>query len=410
MGVASPYIRHEFALSPLTLGIIFSAFSWSYFAAQIPAGIALDRFGIRVVYLIAIVGWSISTLLHSTASSVAALTGWRITLGVFEGPCFPANSNVVATWFPRSERARAISVYTAAEYIALGFGAPLLLFVCATYGWRTLFFLSGTGGLAFAFVWWLAYRDPATDTGTDNSATALIRIAGGQPDLGRRDFNFALFWALLRHHQILSLCIGQFAVYSTFTFFLTWFPTYLVESRHMGWIQVGLFSSLPYLAGFFGILFAGWLSDWLLAMDVSLNIARKLPVILGLALASSIILANYVNSNAVIVGILSLAFFAQAMSSSGWAVLSEIAPAGTLGLVGGLFSAAANLSGIITPLVVGIIYQRTGSFIWALAFIGTVAATGAVIWTFFIGDLKQVSLGPKFDRAEPATVPELSGP
>ena len=73
-------------------------------------------------------------------------------------------------------------------------------------------------------------------------------------------------------------------------------------------------------------------------------------------------------------------------------MLSEIAPRGTLGLVGGLFSAAANLSGIVTPLVVGVIYQQTGSFIWALAFVGAVAAVGAVTWALFVGELKQISL------------------
>jgi ACS family D-galactonate transporter-like MFS transporter len=161
----------------------------------------------------------------------------------------------------------------------------------------------------------------------------------------------------------------------------------------MKWIQVGMFASLPYLAGFFGILFAGWLSDRLLHQGLALNVARKLPVVAGLLLSSSIVLANYVNDNVLIVAILSLAFFAQAMSSSGWAVLSEIAPSGTLGLVGGLFSAAANLSGIITPIVIGIIYQQTGSFVWALVLIGAIGALGAATWTLFVGDLKPISIG-----------------
>ena len=103
MGVVSPFVRHDLSLSPVALGIIFSAFSWSYFSAQIPAGIALDRLGPRLVYLIAVAGWSISTLLHATASSFPAFTGWRISLGLFEAPCFPANSNIVAAWFPRCE-------------------------------------------------------------------------------------------------------------------------------------------------------------------------------------------------------------------------------------------------------------------------------------------------------------------
>ena len=105
------------------------------------------------------------------------------------------------------------------------------------------------------------------------------------------------------------------------------------------------------MAGFFGVLFAGWLSDFLLAHGAIVSVARKRRVILGLLLASIIVLANYVNSDALVVAILSLAFSAQAMSSASWSALSEGAPLGTLGMVGSLFSAAADLSGIITPLV-----------------------------------------------------------
>ncbi|MDB5439807.1 MAG: transporter, partial [Caulobacteraceae bacterium] len=201
-----------------------------------------------------------------------------------------------------------------------------------------------------------------------------------------------LLGQLCRQRQILGLCLGQFAVYSTFVFFLTWFPTYLATERHMGWIKTGWLASLPYIAGFFGILFAGFLSDLLLRRGASLNLARKLPVIAGLAVASTIVLTNFTQNTGLVIAILSLAFFAQAMSSSGWAVLSEVAPQGTLGLVSGLFSAAANLASIIVPLVIGFIVQATGSFVWALAFISCVAAVGAFAWIFLIGDLHPIRL------------------
>jgi ACS family D-galactonate transporter-like MFS transporter len=196
--------------------------------------------------------------------------------------------------------------------------------------------------------------------------------------------------ALFRDRQMWGLCIGQFSVYSTFVFFLTWFPTYLATERHMAWITVGFFTALPYVAGFFGILFAGFLSDALLRRGHSLDAARKLPVIMGLVLASTIIAANYLESDVAVIAVLSLSFFAQAMSSSGWSVISEVAPPGQIGLVGGLFSASANLSGIVTPLVIGAIVQQTGSFVGALMFVGLVAAVGALSWIFLIGKLHRI--------------------
>ena len=391
IGVATPAIRGEFGLSPVMMGVVFSAFSWSYFAAQVPGGVLLDKFGARIVYMIAIAGWSAATLSHSLARGFASLIGLRLALGLFEAPCFPANSNIVAAWFPRGERGMAIGVYTAAEYVALGFASPVLFWLVASYGWRSLFLISGGLGLAFTGIWWAAYRDPERSRASE-SELAHIKAGGGRVGAAPVPFTWKRLGQLASNRQIMGLCLGQFAVYSTFVFFLTWFPTYLATERHMGWIKVGIFASLPYLAGFFGILFAGWLSDRLLAGGASLNTARKAPVIAGLLMASTIVLANYVESNAVVVAILSVAFFAQAMSSSGWAVLSEVAPEGTLGLVGGLFSAAANLSGIVTPLVIGAIVQATGSFVWALAFVGGVAALGAFAWIFLIGDLRPIEL------------------
>ena len=233
IGIASPAIRESFSLSPIAIGLIFSAFSWSYFAAQLPGGWALDRFGARLVYAVAVAGWSLSTLMHMAATGFATLFGWRLCLGLFEAPCFPANNSIVGAWFPRAERARAIGVYTAAEYVALGFASPLLLWLLHAQGWRSLFLVSGALGLAFVPVWWKFYREPAMHPGVNRAELALISGGGGRTAPQKIQFTPSLLWALARHPQIIALCVGQFAVYSTFVFFLTWFPTYLATAWHM---------------------------------------------------------------------------------------------------------------------------------------------------------------------------------
>ena len=97
--------------------------------------------------------------------------------------------------------------------------------------------------------------------------------------------------------QMWGTCLGQFGGNSTLVFFLTWFPTYLATERHMGWIKIGFFAVLPFIAASVGVLFGGWLSDELLKRTGSANIARKLPIIAGLLGASTIIAANYVDSD-----------------------------------------------------------------------------------------------------------------
>ncbi|HEX7954177.1 MAG TPA: MFS transporter, partial [Burkholderiales bacterium] len=175
-------------------------------------------------------------------------------------------------------------------------------------------------------------------------------------------------------------------------FFLTWFPTYLATERHMGWLKIGFFAVLPFIAASVGVLFGGWWSDALLRRGRSANIARKLPIITGLLLASVIVTANYVESDAVVIGILSVAFFAQGMAALGWTLVSDIAPKGLLGLTGGIFNFAANLAGIITPLVIGLIVAATGSFFGALAFISLVALVGALSYIFVVGDIRRIEI------------------
>jgi ACS family D-galactonate transporter-like MFS transporter len=160
----------------------------------------------------------------------------------------------------------------------------------------------------------------------------------------------------------------------------------------MGWIKIGFFAVMPFMAASVGVLFGGWLSDSLLRRGYSANIARKLPIITGLLLASVIITANYVDNDYIVIGILSLAFFAQGMAALGWTLVSDIAPKGLLGLTGGIFNFAANLAGIVTPLVIGFIVAATGSFVGALTFIAVVALIGAFSYIFIVGDIRRIEL------------------
>ena len=100
LGVAAPSLTRDLGLTPAQMGLVFSAFSWSYALLQIPGGIFLDRFGTRVTYFIAVVFWSVCTGAMGLVRTLNALVLTRIGVGVFEAPCFPANSRILATWFP----------------------------------------------------------------------------------------------------------------------------------------------------------------------------------------------------------------------------------------------------------------------------------------------------------------------
>ena len=247
----------------------------------------------------------------------------------------------------------------------------------------------------FALVWWARYREPHESTAVNQAELDHIAAGGGLGQAargGESTFSWARVRSLLRHRQIWGACLGQFGGNSTLVFFLTWFPTYLATERHMGWIKIGFFAVMPFLAAAVGVLVGGIASDKLLERTGSANIARKLPIIFGLLGASTIIAANYVATDAMVIAILSFAFFAQGMSGLGWALISDIAPKHLMGLTGGVFNFAANLAGIVTPLVIGFIVAATGSFHYALAYVGVVALVGALSYIFILGDVKRLEV------------------
>ena len=390
LSVAAPLLSNELGLDAVAMGIVFSAFSWTYAAAQIPGGILLDRFGVRVIYFLSVVSWSLFTLLQGMATGLWTLIACRLGLGIAEAPAFPSNSRVLGTWFPQGERASATGVYSIGQYFGLAFMSPVLFWIAGAFGWRVLLIVVGSSGVLFGVVWYAMYRDPH-ESRANQAELDYIAAGGGLGDqTARVHFKWSHIAFLLRKRQILGASIGQFASNSTLVFFLTWFPTYLATERQMGWIKVGFFAVLPFIAACVGVVSGGVCSDFLLRRTGSANVARKLPIIAGLLLASSIVLANFVHSDALVIAVMSVAFFGQGMCNLGWTLLTDVAPKRLMGLTGGVFNLCANLAGIITPLVVGLVVSFTGSFVWALAFIAVIALLGVISYVFVVGDVRRL--------------------
>ncbi|HCR3980760.1 TPA: MFS transporter [Kluyvera ascorbata] len=394
LGIAAPQLTQELGISAAVMGIVFSAFAWTYALAQIPGGMFLDRFGNKVTYFLALSFWSLFTLFHGFAVGLKTLLLCRFGLGVSEAPCFPVNSRVVSAWFPQHERAKATAVYTVGEYLGLACFAPLLFWIMDGFGWRTLFITVGVVGLLFALVWWRYYREPHEDRRLSQQERDYITAGGGMTTGAeqRKAFSWPLVRQLLRKRQIIGASIGQFAGNTVLVFFLTWFPTYLATERHMPWLKVGFFAILPFLAAAGGVMFGGWVSDKLLKATGSANLGRKLPIIAGLLMASSIISANWLSSDTAVILVMSFAFFGQGMVGLGWTLISDMAPKGLGGLTGGLFNFCANLAGILTPLVIGFIVAAFGNFFYALVYIGGAALLGVVAYVFILGDVKRIEL------------------
>lgn len=397
ISVAAASISKELEFTSIQLGLIFSAFGWTYAALQIPGGILVDRFGPRIVYAVSLISWSLATLFQGFARGFTGLFGMRLATGAFEAPAFPANNRVVTSWFPDQERASAIATYTSGQFIGLAFLTPVLAVVEYYLGWRGLFFLTGGVGIVWGYIWYRFYRDPSEHSGVNNSELDHIEKGGGlitrqNTELAKpNQFRFSNLRAVFSHRKLWGIYIGQFAVNSTLWFFLTWFPTYLVKYRHLDFLKSGFLAAAPFLAAFAGVLCSGFLSDYLIKQGISISVARKTPVIAGLLLSTAIIGANYVDSTAWIIFFMALAFFGNGFASITWIFVSTLAPKNLVGLTGGVFNFIGGTASIIVPVVIGILAQN-GRFEPALIFIAALGVIGALSYIFLVGKVERIQI------------------
>lgn len=394
LSIAAPTLTRELGIDPVHAGLIFSAFGWTYAAMQIPGGWLVDRVPPRVLYTAALALWSLATVFLGLAGSFIALFVLRLAVGALEAPAYPINNRVVTTWFPERERATAIGFYTSGQFVGLAFLTPVLAWLQVSFGWHMVFVVTGAVGILWAVVWYVLYREPREFAGANEAEVALIEQGGGLVDIAskaRQPFRWADLGIVLSQRKLWGIYLGQFCLNSTLWFFLTWFPTYLVNYRHMDFIKSGLLASLPFLAAFVGVLCSGFFSDWLIRRGASLGLARKLPIISGLLISTCILGANYLDSTPLVIACLALAFFGNGLASITWSLVSTLAPARLLGLTGGMFNFIGNLAAIVTPMVIG--FLATGdSFALPIAYIATTALIGALSYILLVGKVERIRI------------------
>jgi ACS family D-galactonate transporter-like MFS transporter len=298
----------------------------------------------------------------------------------------------------REGAATCIAVYTAAESVGLAFLTPVLVWLKLEFGWPSVFFVTGTLGLFWSLVFFRRYRDPAEHPRVNAAEIRKIADSGGIPDLSRRSAahraaNQGSLWrdlgVVLGRRKLWGIYFGHFVWGTVGTFFRTWFPTYLVTYRHFTFIKAGFYISLPFLAVFAGVLVSGTVSDLLVRRGFSLTFARKAPIIGGLIFSTSIVGANFVDSEPLIILFLTFAFFCNGVASIHWSLVSATAPERLIGLTSSMFNFMGGIAGILSPIVIGFLL-RAGDFRLPLVFIAVIEAMGVFSYIFVVGKLERV--------------------
>ncbi|PIB95374.1 MFS transporter [Caulobacter sp. X] len=393
IAIAAIDLTRSLGLSSVQMGLVFSAFAWSYSLCQIPGGILADRIAPRILYPVLLGLWSLVTMLQGLAGSVLLLLVCRVLIGAFEAPSYPINNRVVTSWFSTRERAGAIGFYTSGQFLGLAVLAPVLVAFQAHFGWRCLFYACGLLGLAWAGVWFAIYRDPQADTRVSRTELEALRASGAAVDWGGSRRKALLpslkeIWSAFANRRMRGVYLGQFCIGTVSIFFLTWFPTYLVQARGIAFDKVGFMAGVPFLCALAGVLLSGAISDWLVRRGVGAGIARKGPVITGILLSCLILGALWAKSNDVALVLMSIAFFGNGMASITWIFVSLLAPRDQLGLVGGVFNLVGGLSAAVTPTVIGVLV-RAQDFSGALIYVTAVTLIGLAAYTFWVGPLDE---------------------
>jgi len=406
ISIAGPSLSDDLGLSPVAMGYIFSAFGWSYVIGQLPGGWILDKFGSKWVYAVSITLWSAFTVFQGAvgfftgAAAVSLLFALRFLVGLAEAPSFPANARIVSTWFPTAERGFASAAFNSGQYFSTVIFAPFMAWIVHDFGWTHVFWVMGAIGIGAALVWVSFIQPPRRHPWVKQpeldhqiAGGALVDLEDRQASAGKAGPSWGAIKQLLSNRMLLGIYIAQYCITVLTYFFLTWFPVYLVKERGLTILQAGFAATLPALCGFFGGLLGGVISDAILRRTGSLTLARKIPIVGGMLLSTVIIACNYVDAPAMVIGLMTVAFFGKGIGSLGWAVVADTSPVEIPGLNAGLFNTFGNVAGITTPIAIGYIVQASGgSFTGALVFVALNAIAALACYLFVVGEIKRVKI------------------
>ncbi len=384
LSIAIPFIQQEYGFDQVLKGIILSSFFWTYAAFQIPCGWLIDRLGVRLVYAVAVVWWSFWTAMTAVAQGVHSLIGLRLMLGIGEAPVAPCGVKVVSQWFPRHERAFAASIADTGQQLGSALSLPIITTLIAFSGWRMAFVTIGVVGAAWVLLWLTLFQTPRRSKRLPADELAYIEAAGGRIETTGK----AVKWSdLLRHRTVWGMMLGYICRAYAVYFFITWYPSYLVDVHHFSLKQLGIFGAIPPFLAIVSTWCGGLFSDYLVRRGASLGVARKVPIIGALMLASSIIFAAYAETTAVALAFLTVAMCGSAFAAgSVLALPADVAPTPeTVGSIAGLQNFGSQIGGIVSPIITGVLLAADhGSYRLPLVTAGLICLIGALVYAFMV--------------------------
>jgi MFS transporter, ACS family, D-galactonate transporter len=392
LSVSQEALQKTFGISTVTFGYLLSTYSWTYAAFQVPSGLILDRFGVKLVGRVGTLLWSVASFAAAISTGLAGFVGARLLLGVGEAPTFPANAKAIGYWFPAEQRSLATAIFDSAAKFASAIGVPALGLVLLRFGWRWSFAATGFLSLVYFVLFYVFYRNPSEDRSLSAAERDFIGHAGAQPEDRVMAAKGAPLGYLLRQRKVWGLVLG-FASYNyTFYLLLTWLPSYLSSTHHVDLLHSALYTSVPWLfATFTDLLMGGWLVDKLVQRGRDASSVRQAILIGGTTLGLGVLGAAYAQSITTAVVWISLAIGGlSAAAPVAWSAPSLVAPRESVGTLGGIMNFGSQLSAIAAPIATGYIAQAMHSFFWAFGAAAAFLLVGIAAYGLLLGRIESI--------------------
>ena len=375
LSIAAPMLKDELHLTASQLGILLSAFFWTYACLQPFAGWIVDRWNVNWVFAAGFFIWSAATATTGIVHVFAVLLILRLLLGVGESVAFPSYSKIIALNFPEEHRGIANAMVSTGIVLGPGFGMLFGGLLMARYGWRPFFLVLGLASMLWLIPWvkWMPKKHMAV-------------APSGPAAPGLMEF--------LRLRSAWGTCIGLFADNYVSYFLITWLPFYLVRERHFSMDSMAKIGGVAYLLGACFAVLSGWVSDRWIASGASPTLVRKTFTGGGIACSGLLVGLAVVSGPVYCVAalILGVVFFGVCISNQ-WAITQTLAGPQAAVRWTGFQNFVGNLSGVVAPALTGFVLDRTGHFYWAFAITTAVALIGMASWVFVVGRVEQVKWG-----------------
>jgi MFS transporter, ACS family, hexuronate transporter len=385
LGVLKVTLQHDLGWNEIDYSNLVFVFQAAYALGMLVTGRFIDRVGTRVGYGVAMVFWSVASMGHALCSSLPSFEIARGALGLGESGAFPASIKSVTEWFPRKERALATGIFNAGTNVGAIITPLVVPWITIHLGWRWAFLITGAVGFVWFLIWMAVYRKPEEHSQCSAAELEYIRSDGEKP-MAR------VAWIrLLGYPQTWGFLLAKFLTDPIWWFYLFWVPGFFQQQHGLNLTQIGLPIVVIYVISDVGSVLGGWLSSQFIQRGYTVNVARKLAMLMCAICVVPIVYAYRAQglwTTTLLIGLAAAAH--QGFSANLYTTASDMFPSRAVGSVVGIGGAAGAIGGMFVATVVGHILQATGSYFIPFAIAGAAYLVALAVMQLIVPQLKPV--------------------